>query len=88
VNFNPIELVMAVEHTSFVDAVRVLLPPSWKRGNNRRAKRRRAEASALENSREAYPPHVRLERSTLRQPDIIPRLRGRRGKIGSPSSAG
>jgi DNA primase len=26
VNFNPIELVMAVEHASFVDAVRVLLP--------------------------------------------------------------
>ena len=26
VNFNPIELVMAVEHVSFVDAVRVLLP--------------------------------------------------------------
>ena len=26
VNFNPIELVMAVEHSSFVDAVRILLP--------------------------------------------------------------
>ena len=48
VNFNPIELVIAVEHASFVDAVRVLLPLLEARQQRRREENVRGGSGARE----------------------------------------